>query len=618
MNYTTIAAQLNQKAQQPKITIPSSAFGALRRELIDTIGFGRSKGFLLRYGWDCGETDALQMMELEWEDQKELLLAGPTMHTTNGHAQVEHTICEVDFDKGILHFEGDWKSSNEAKEHLKLFGKSEEPVCHSLAGYASGYLSTVIGKRVIVKEVSCMATGDEHCHWIAKTVGEWNGAPEIEQESHLYEADRISDELEETYERLRVERDSLSKTYDVHLQLFNEVIFETGLQPIVEILYKKMNIPVLIETLNCEIRAVGGLKMTDAQKFSRELKEWFAVQEQKPGQEKQEIHQTGLLDIAPGHRRIITPIYFRQKIHGYCSFITDKDTVSEVEKMLLGQAALACSLHLLNERTRFITEQRIRGSLLEDLLNKRVTTSEMIIYARDNDFELKEPYFMAALHRPLVETSAEEEIEFNDQFMNDLNKFFQSIGVKGLIGQKSGTIICLFSESAILNRQFDKESFCKRLFQYSADKYPRHLFEIGVSSSYSSLEEAPQLYVESTAALKLAGSQQKLVYFDSLGVVGMLLQTRNPETIERYAHKILGKLIAEDKNMELTNTLYQYLENGSNVHQTARAMNFSVNGLRYRLGKINELLKVNMDKGHNRNEIYVALQCLIVLGILKL
>ena len=170
------------------------------------------------------------------------------------------------------------------------------------------------------------------------------------------------------------------------------------------------------------------------------MREWFAVQEQKTGQGKQEISQTQLVDIAPGHRRIITPIYFRQKIHGYCSFITDKDTVSEVDKMLLGQAALACSLHLLNERTRFITEQRIRGSILEDLLNKRVTMSEMIIYARDNDFELKEPYFMVAIHRPLVETSAEEEIEFNDQFMNDLNKYLQSVDVKGLIGQKSGAI----------------------------------------------------------------------------------------------------------------------------------------------------------------------------------
>ena len=164
----------------------------------------------------------------------------------------------------------------------------------------------------------------------------------------------------------------------------------------------------------------------------------------------------------------------------------------------------------------------------------------------------------------------------------------------------------------------DKETFCKRLFDYCSDKYPHHLFEMGVSSSYASLEDAPQLYVESTAALKLASTQQNLVYFDSLGVVGMLLQTKSPETIERYAHKILGKLIKEDKNMELTNTLYHYLENGSNVHQTARAMNFSVNGLRYRLGKINELLKVDMGKGHNRNEIYVALQCLIVLGVLEL
>ena len=137
----------NDTSSQPMITIPSSAFGILRRELIDTIGINRSKGFLLRYGWNCGETDALQMMKLKWENQKDLLLAGPTMHTTNGHAQVDHTICEVDFDNGTLHFEGDWKNSNEAKEHVKLFGKSEEPVCHSLAGYASGYTIYGIGEK---------------------------------------------------------------------------------------------------------------------------------------------------------------------------------------------------------------------------------------------------------------------------------------------------------------------------------------------------------------------------------------------------------------------------------------------------------------------------------------
>ena len=162
---------------QPMITIPSSAFGALRRELIDTLGIQRAKGFLLRYGWNCGVNDGLQMKEREWENPKDLVLAGPKMHMSNGHAQVKHTRCDVDFIKRTLHFEGDWINSNEANNHIKLFGYSEHPVCHSLVGYASGYLSTVMGKQVIARETQCIAMGDEYCHWVCKTVEEWDVDP---------------------------------------------------------------------------------------------------------------------------------------------------------------------------------------------------------------------------------------------------------------------------------------------------------------------------------------------------------------------------------------------------------------------------------------------------------
>ena len=115
-------------------------------------------------------------------------------------------------------------------------------------------------------------------------------------------------------------------------------------------------------------------------------------------------------------------------------------------------------------------------------------------------------------------------------------------------------------------------------------------------------------------------NQQNLVFFDSLGIVGMLFQTKNPATIEQFAYKVLSNLIEEDKskNMELTKTLHYYLANGCNVNKTARAMNFSINGLRYRLAKINEILQLDISQDYNRHEIYLALQCLIVLGELEI
>ena len=605
---------------QPMITIPSSAFGALRRELIDTLGIQRAKGFLLRYGWDCGVNDGLQLKEREWENPIDLVLAGPKMHMSNGHAQVKHTRCEVDFIKRTLHFEGDWINSNEAKEHIKLFGYSKEPVCHSLVGYASGYLSTIMGKQVIARETQCIAMGDECCHWVCKTVEEWGGDPYIEKERRYYEADRINDELNETYEKLRLERDSLSKTYDVHLKLLKEVIYETGLQSVANVVYETMKIPILIETLNCEPRAFSGISSEEAKRYGNEFKQWILEQQTKKGNENKEINHTLFLEISPQHKRLIAPVYFRQNIYGYCSFLTEENTVNEADKMVLGQVALTCSLHLLNERTRFNTEQRLRGSFLEDILSKRITMSEIVNRAHYIDFELNTSYFMVTIHRKFEEPSMKEEIEFNDQFMNELFKFFQRLQVQGLLGQKSGNVIILISESSLLKSQLKKENFCKKLCDYYSDRYPQFTFKMGISSTYSSIEDASQAHDESIAALKVPNHDQNLVFFDSLGIIGMLLQTKNLETIEKFAHKILGNLIEEDKhkNMELTKTLYHYLENGSNVHKTARAMNFSISGLRYRLGRLNEILQMDLNTPYNRHEIYLALQSLIVLGELEI
>ena len=87
-----------------------------------------------------------------------------------------------------------------------------------------------------------------------------------------YEADRIIDELDETYEKLRIERDNLSKTYHVHHKLFKEVLREKGMKSIADVLYQTMKMPVIIEDRYLTILAVGGLPTQKAQNIQRNLK----------------------------------------------------------------------------------------------------------------------------------------------------------------------------------------------------------------------------------------------------------------------------------------------------------------------------------------------------------
>ena len=39
---------------------------------------------------------------------------------------------EANFNKGSIYHEAIWKNSYEAEEHIKRYGYSDEPVCHTL------------------------------------------------------------------------------------------------------------------------------------------------------------------------------------------------------------------------------------------------------------------------------------------------------------------------------------------------------------------------------------------------------------------------------------------------------------------------------------------------------
>ncbi|MBA4601396.1 XylR N-terminal domain-containing protein [Thermoactinomyces mirandus] len=592
------------------ITIPISAMGTLRTELIETLGRERAKGFLLRYGWHCGMCDGNKAKKLTWKNDEELVLAGPRLHTLHGHVHVVPDRIEVDIGQGRIYLEGYWKNSYEAREQIRLFGVSKKPVCHFLSGYASGYLSTVMGKKVIAYELQCEGMGDSECHWVCKSVEDWG--EEIAEELKFYEVNNIIDELDQTYKKLKHERDNLSKAYQVHRKLMKEILQQNHLISIANVLYQSMGIKVLIEDSHLDLLAAGGVAMKEAENYSKQFKKSFNTDD---------LVQTSFLVVSKNHRRLITPIYLRRKVIGYCSFLYQDSYPREVDKLILEQAALTCSLHMLNERIRVQVENRMRGNLLEDILNHRITQAEMIKRTRLIGFNWKNSgLFMIAFNQFINHQTIEDELEFNDRFIVNLLNFFKHRNLDVLIGQKAGHVVILLVENKELENPGKKEELCRTLIRYFSKRYKGCCFKLGISSSSCDIKDVSNLYEEALACLKIADNNEDVIFFDSLGIVGILFQTRNLDGLRRYAHKILGSLIKEDKpkNMQLTKTLYHYLNNASNIHKTARAMNFSVSGLRYRLNRITEILQVDLTQPSMMHQIYLALQSLIVLGELDI
>ena len=98
----------------------------------------------------------------------------------------------------------------------------------------------------------------------------------------------------------------------------------------------------------------------------------------------------------------------------------------------------------------------------------------------------------------------------------------------------------------------------------------------------------------------------------------ILLDARKPEELLEYAHEFLSSLKSYDEknSSELLRTLYYYIENECNLHKTARDMNVSISGMRYRISRIQELINMDLSKSSSKFEIQVSLQTYMAFNLL--
>jgi DNA-binding NtrC family response regulator/predicted hydrocarbon binding protein len=194
---------------QRMVLMHTHAMGALRKELMDTLGQDRARGVLTRMGYASGSIDAELARKLMPEaNDEDLLMMGPRLHTLEGVVHVKPIKLDIDIRQRHYYGEFLWENSHEAEEHVNLFGIHPEPVCWTLIGYASGYTSEIMGRFIAYREVECRAKGDRHCRIIGKPIEEWEDADE---ERRHYRPDPMAEQLLALQDEVNHLRDSLQE-----------------------------------------------------------------------------------------------------------------------------------------------------------------------------------------------------------------------------------------------------------------------------------------------------------------------------------------------------------------------------------------------------------------------
>jgi hypothetical protein len=159
----------------------ANAIGLLRQNLIETLGFDKAREFFLRFGYQNGYANFMQMkLNYTFDSELELLSSGPMIHTWEGIVHAQPTEIHYDRAKGDFYFTGIWANSYEAHQHLCYRHEASVPVCWSLTGYASGWCTAFFGSPLLAIEPLCVGKGDDHCEWKVQPPAAWG------DEANLY------------------------------------------------------------------------------------------------------------------------------------------------------------------------------------------------------------------------------------------------------------------------------------------------------------------------------------------------------------------------------------------------------------------------------------------------
>lgn len=609
--------------EQGMIISSAVAWGMLSRDLIIALGAERAKRFLMRYGWHCGRHEAEVFRDLfPWDDDMDWIFAGQKMHRLSGRVRSVPVKSMIDKNAGIFYVEGIWYDSYEAKQFLANFPIHHEPVCHFLVGYGSGYNSAILGKDVLFKEVECVGKGDPVCRYIVKTAEEWGH--EAVGMRKMYEPTDLANELDRAYQSIENQRRMEKRVMQISQHLTRIVLQGQGFEALVKTLGKNLNCGVTIENQYFQTLAEYGQKPRASLKDLIEKKDEYAkdrTHEVKVKMlfERNTVEFTTKEDGDRLMHRLVTPIVLRGQSFGYISLVKMDEGFADLDTLLLERASGACSIQIMNEQTALETEQRLKGQLLDELFSKPIEEPFDAKRYSFMGYDINQSHYVMIVEPQLGKVDHEALGQAIQKIREHLRAILSAAGFPLFASVRLDNLAVLLPESFLKKKKCSVKTFGQQ-FHAEAERTAGGIpVTIGFSDLCQGAERIYRSYKEAAKSIEVAKMKRyrtPVVYASELGYLSIMLDAREPEELERFADGVLKEIAAYDKqyNTEFLKTIYFYLDQECNLYQTARLLNVSISGMRYRLNRLKEKFHLDFRESAVRMNLQIALEIYLVLG----
>lgn len=298
---------------------------------------------------------------------------------------------------------------------------------------------------------------------------------------------------------------------------------------------------------------------------------------------------------------------------------------SESERQLLVFAAGIFCVQLAQDKKVAGIERRLKGNFVEDLIFMHYSDPESILNrARSLD------YNVSAVHRVLV-----AEIENYQQVLhhfggdqaaaaNYKTELVQTIqncidkAHKGMVINSKETFVLLVQEKLSGSDISDFKVLSEEIIADAALQFKANIF-MGIGSRTTELSDFSKSYMEAKKALEIGEymiTEGQVRSFEQFKVHALFLSTLKPVELYNYARDQLEALLAYDDkhHTDFLKTLQEFLYLRNNVEGTAKSLNMSVSGLKYRLHKIEKIIGLDLKDYKVSFDLQLALVIMQLFG----
>ncbi|MHB1407483.1 MAG: helix-turn-helix domain-containing protein [Desulfitobacteriaceae bacterium] len=403
---------------------------------------------------------------------------------------------------------------------------------------------------------------------------------------------------------------------NIHNVLTYQVLQGQGLNKIVDTLSEVLQRQVLLEdrffkTLNFAVPDPSEDSFL-MPKLDREawLKGPARVYYDKMIHDKKPIWLPHLPEVGNLAPRVVAPIVVDKEVLGYLSVGHAQDELEDLELVALEHAATICALEFLKQIIALRAENRVKGDFIRELLTGRLDGKEALNRAAIMGYDL------SRAHRVIViDLGKMTDDEHLRQLYEVVYNYVNAHNPRTMVLMLDGKVVILAPDDISNAKGFiSPENLAQGILEHIQGTLELTVF-IGLSRSTSQPDQLKRSYQEALLAVRaLSETEHKgqILCFEELGIFRLLFQAREKEELLAFAGEMLQPIIEYDKinHTFLLQSLQAYLESNCSVQKTAQKSFLHPNTLLYRLRRIQEISKINLNDPEERLNLQIALRVL--------